>query len=106
MAKLTAEQIFRGMLRGPLTTRATSASNQWAGRTTSVGSGTATVTVSTTSVKSDSIIMYGYESNVASNATQAIKTNSVVDGSYFGFTINPAPVGTNFIVMWKIINTN
>lgn len=106
MARQTAEQVFRGMLRGPLTTKAGSASNQWAGRTASVASGTATVTVSTTSVKSDSLITYGYESNVASNATQVIKVNSIVDSAFFGMTINPAPVGTNFVIMWRIIQTN
>lgn len=104
MPRQTAEQIFRGNLKGPLTTKATSAANQWAGRT-AVTSGVATVTVSTTIVDSDSLIRTSIFSNVASNVAQVVKVHSMTSGAYFGMTITPAPVGTDFAIMWEIVKT-
>lgn len=104
MPRNTAEQIFKGQLRGPLTTKATSSANQWAGRT-SVLSGVATATVSTFLVNSDSLIATQGVSAVASNVAQVIKVTSMSDSNYFGFTITPAPVGTDFQIMWQITRT-
>lgn len=56
-------RFFGMLLREPITTRATSATNQWAGRTT-LNSGSATITVSSAIVKSDSVIMGFLEGNV------------------------------------------
>ncbi len=49
------EIIQRAVMRGPLMTNITSSPNQWSGRTT-IASGSATQTVSTFSVNSDSIL--------------------------------------------------
>lgn len=54
-AHTPTELLYRPLMRGPIMTRASSAANQWAGRTT-VASGSATQVVSTTNVNSDSII--------------------------------------------------
>ena len=54
-ARTPIELLFRPLMRGPIKTKAVSASNQWAGRTT-LGSGSATATVSTTQINSDAIV--------------------------------------------------
>jgi hypothetical protein len=103
MGRPTAEQLFRPFLRAAPITKANSSPTQFAGRT-AVASGTGTATVSTTAVKSDSLIQVSFYSNVASNVAQVIKTCSLVDGSYFGMTVTPAPVGTDFLIVWQIWN--
>lgn len=100
-----AEQVWRGMLRGPLTTKAQSSANQWAGRTT-VASGATTATVSTNAVTSDSIILTAFQSNVASNVAQVIRVSSLAAGAYFGLQVSPAPVGTDFTITWVIFKTS
>lgn len=100
-----AEQIWRGMLRGPFTTKAGSSVNQWAGRT-AVASGIATATVSTTVVNSNSIILTAFQSSVASNVAQAIRVSSLASGAYFGLQVSPAPVGTDFVITWVIFKTS
>lgn len=72
------EQMRRAFLRGPLLTKANSASTQWAGRTT-LQSGSATVVVSSTIVKSDSLIRLGYEGNA--NMGVAAGTATLNSGS-------------------------
>ena len=103
--KQTAEQIYGGMLRGPLTTKAGSAVNQWAGRT-AVLSGVATATVSTTVINSDSIILTAFQSSVASNVAQVVRVSSLASGAYFGLQVSPAPVGTDFTITWVIFKTS
>ncbi len=100
-----AEQVWRGMLRGPLTTQAQSSVNQWAGRT-AVASGIATATVSTRAVNSDSIILTAFQSSVASNVAQVIRVSSLATGSYFGLQVSPAPVGADFTITWIIFQTS
>lgn len=99
-----AEQIFRAGLRGPFTTKALSAVNQWAGRT-AVLSGISTATVSTTAVRSDAIVRVAWTSDVASNVAQVVKVQSLTQGAYFGFTVTPAPVGTDFTILWELVRT-
>jgi len=100
MARPTAEQIFRGMLRGPLTTKANSSPNQWAG-ITALASGDATVTVSTTNVKSNSIILYGVRSG--GNSSQAIDVKSIVDSSYFTLgTANGSSIDQAADIHWVV----
>ena len=84
MGRRTAEQVWRGNLRGPLSTKANSANNQFSGITV-LGSGSATVTVSTTAVKSNSIILMGAQANAAVNSLtgRSIEVKSIVDSSYF-----------------------
>lgn len=100
------EQIYGGLLRGPLSTKTNSDAAQWAGRTT-LSSGSNTVTVSTTVVKSDSVILFGIESNTrqSSGFAQPIEVCSLTDGSYFAFTWadqanKPARDTT---IMWMIL---
>ena len=104
MARATAEQVWRGLFRAadtvPLLTN-----NPFAGRFTATLSGTATYSVSTVVVDSDSIIMYSGQSFVASNVAQVIKTNSINPGVGFGFTVTPAPMGPEFIVNWRVTRT-
>lgn len=56
------EQLFAPILHGPMTTEATSNSNQWAGVST-LASGSATLTISTAVVNSNSVIRLGTEGN-------------------------------------------
>lgn len=72
------------LLRNPLTVRANSSSNQFVGATV-LGSGIATVVVSTTAVKSNSIIFLTTQAltNPASGAGRPIEIKTIVDGSYF-----------------------
>ena len=104
---MTAKQelLFSPVMKGPLTTLAGSASNQFAGRT-SMNSGDTTVTVSTTTVASDDLIKYGWQSAVDSNVAQDIKVNTISPGNHFGFTVTPAPVGIDFNIMWSLEKTS
>ena len=54
------ELVQRALLRGPMVTKITSGPSQWAGRTT-LASGSATVTVSTRTVNSDSLLFTALE---------------------------------------------
>ncbi len=99
------EQFYGPTLRGPLLTQAASKSNQWAGRT-SIDSGDTTVTVSTVSVGSDDLIRIGFQSSVGSNVAQVIKVNTISPGNHFGMTVTPAPVGTDFTIMWRLDKTS
>lgn len=84
----TATQIFRGLLRAPLTTKAGSASNQWAGIST-INSGSATLVISTSIVDSDSLIMFNRlgNANVSSGINKAIEVKTISPGGYF--TLGP-----------------
>ena len=103
-----AELIFKGTLRGPLRTRASSASNQWAGRTT-LNSGSATVTVSTTTIKSDSIIKYGVEANTRqeSGVGAPIEVMSIQEAVSFAFGFaGGETVARDTTIMWWLMNTS
>lgn len=97
---------FLGQVRvtaKPVMFAITSASTQFAGFVT-VASGTATGTVSTTNIKSNSLVMVIPTTDTASNVAQAIVIRSLADANYFGFTVTPAPVGTDFKVGFIIFN--
>ena len=103
-----SELIFKGTLRGPLRTRASSASNQWAGRTT-LNSGDATVAVSCSVVQSDSLIMYGVEANTRqdSGVGAAIEVMSIIDGSGFAFgTSGGDTLARDTTIMWSLMKTS
>lgn len=72
------------LLRNPLTTRANSSPSQFAG-VTQLASNAATVTVSTTAVKSNSMILLTQQAltNQTSGQSTAIEVRTIVDGSYF-----------------------
>ena len=93
------EILHRALTKGPLITRTTSSPDQWAGRTT-LSSGSATVTVSTYSVGSDSLIFaavqaalpaayatQGWASVVASAATATISTTAVYSGQHIDLAL-------------------
>ncbi len=103
-----AEKLSKYFAAGPSYTRIGQA-NAWAGRTT-VASGTATVTVSTTMITSDCIIRQA--SSVASvgvgaNSGGAIVVNSIVDAVSFAFVRATAVAAPwDEIVMWELVRTS
>ena len=86
----TLEQLYGPNLNGPLNTKtisATNITNAWAGRTT-LNSGSITVTVSTTHIQSDAIVLFGTEVNtigLGANSGGAIVINSLSEGVSFDF---------------------
>lgn len=95
------ETLFHPLLNGPILTKTASSVNQWAGRL-SANSGDTTLTVSTQVVNSDSLIFATYQTSVASNATQALRVSTISPGNFFSVALNPAPVGTDFTIMWFV----
>ena len=108
MARNPLEMLRRGFLTGPMVTKAQSASNQFAGRTT-LNSGSATVAVSCSTVKSDSIIQYGIHSDTRqdSGVGSPIEVMSIIDGSGFAFgTSGGETIARDTTVMWSLMNTS
>ena len=99
-----SELIFDGVQRGPLTTRANSSVNQWAGRT-AVASGDSTVTVSSALVQSDSIVFTSIKTSTASQQDVVVTVGCVVDSSYMIFTTNNAIIDSDFTIHWEIKRT-
>ena len=56
------EELFHPLLKGPMMTSVESGPRQFAGRTT-LNSGSATITVSTQAIQSDSLVHLGFEGN-------------------------------------------
>ncbi len=107
---MTAEQLWRSLLRGPLRTKAESAANQWAGRVT-IASGTASAVVSTTSVASDALIFLTPYRNgntaAASGAGRAWEVQTIVHGASFTVaTIDGASAGATTVLNFQIIKVN
>lgn len=77
----------------------------WAGRTT-LSSGSATVTVSTNLVRSNSLILLGVHAGVSSG-TQRIDVRTIVHGSYFtlGWSDGASKVN-DAVIMWAMIRAN
>lgn len=103
------EYLSRAFLRAPLALRATSGmAGQFAGRTT-LASGTATATVSTTNIKSDSLVSLGFQiaTTCGSGIGYNIGISSLVHGVSFAVGYldgqGRAPGGT---VMWEIRRTS
>jgi|SRR3989304_3104065 len=108
MGRMTAEQVWRGNLQGPLSVKTNSAANQFSGITT-LGSGGATVTVSTTAVKSNSLILHSVRgtSNVNSATGKTIEVKSIVDGSYFSFgTADGVAMARDTSIHWMLFRTD
>ncbi len=108
MAGNPLELLRRVLFTGIQTTRAQSASNQFAGRTT-LNSGDTTVTVSSSVVTSDSIILHGMEANTSQSSGFAapIDVMSIVDGSHFTFgQADGVAVVRETNIMWQILHTN
>ena len=104
-----SELLFKPTLRGPMRTRtAPTEPNAWAGRTT-LNSGSATSTVSTTLIQSDSIIQYGIEANTRqdSGVGAAIEVMSIIDGSGFAFgTSGGETLARDTTIMWSLMRTS
>ncbi len=107
MSRPSLEQLFGAIFRGAPTTKASSAAGQWAGRTT-VPSGSATATVSTTVVNSDSIILLGQvgNANVASGtAIRPFEVKTISPGGYFTLGTQDGQIvagGRDTIVPWIV----
>ena len=79
------EQLYGPVLRGDMTTKASSATVQWAGKA-SIASGDATIVVSITNVCSDSLIFISEQlvTDAASGVNlRSLCVKSITDGSYF-----------------------
>ena len=104
-----AEFLFKPTLRGPMRTRtAPTEANPWAGRTT-LNPGSATVTVSTSVVKSDSIIQALVEANTrqSSGVATPIEVMSIQEGVSFAFgTAGGETLARDTTIMWDITNTS
>ena len=105
-----AETLYKPTLRGPLRTRtAPTETNPWAGRTT-LASGSATVTVSTAIVQSDSIIQFATEVGtvgVGANSGANVVVNSIVDAISFAFArATGIAVDWDETVMWQLLRTS
>ena len=104
-----SELLFKPTLRGPMRTRTNSQeASFWAGRTT-LNSGSATVTVSTTTIKSDSIIQYGVEANTRqdSGVGAPIEVMSIEEAVSFAFGFaGGETVARDTTIMWWLMNTS
>jgi hypothetical protein len=102
----TLEQLYKPNLRGPLRTTIGQA-DAWAGRTT-VASGSASQTVSSTNINSDSIVRYGVQvGSAAINSGGAMVVNSIVSGVSFAFANQGGvAIAWDNIVMWEIVKTS
>lgn len=107
------EAVFRAVFRGPMWFSGLAANSgsgkQWAGYT-ALNSGTASVTISTAVVNSDSMININFKAAgtlAASGFPTALVANSIVSGVSFAIAqadgAGRAPSGT---VMWDIRRTS
>lgn len=100
------EVLHGGLLKGPLLTQ-TGGTNAWSG-VTAMGSAATSVTVSTTVVKSDSIIIPALQSltNTSSGFGPNIEVRTIVDGGYFilGYSDGKA-IARNVNIHWMLMNT-
>lgn len=101
------EVLWRPLFKGPATVDARSTADRYAGRTV-LSSGSATVTVSTTAVTSDSLIMAFMEgnANVASGTNRVTEVKTIADGAYFVLgTQDGQPIPRDTTIMWAIWRT-
>jgi|SRR3972149_3933087 len=106
MGKL--EQLFGPVFRGPAMTIANSSAKQWAGRT-AIASGATSQVVSTTAIKSNSILSFGVQATTvtASGIGKFIEVVSLSSGNWFTFgTSDGAALPQSVVVMWQIYKTD
>jgi hypothetical protein len=99
--------LYRQLLRSPLYLPIQSATNQFAGRTV-LGSGQATVTVSTTVVDSDSLILLSAEAatNQASGFARAVEVKSISPGNFFAVGwADGVAAARNTTIAWVVFKT-
>jgi hypothetical protein len=96
------------LLRTPMTTRAASGPGQFSGNT-AVASNATTVTISTTAVRSDSLIFLTAQAltNQASGSSTTLEVRTIVDGSYFivGNAGGEAIAARTSNIFWMIVQT-
>ena len=104
-----SELLYKGTLKGPLRTQTTGADAPWAGLTT-LDSGSATVTVSTASVQSDSIVQFSTKVGtvgVGANSGANVVVASVVDAVSFAFArATGVAVPWDETMMWTLTRTS
>lgn len=104
----TVEQLFKALLRGPLSTRTNQETRPWAGLTV-IDSGSTFVVVSTTNITSGSIVQYGISVgsvDVSAASGGAIVVNSIVDDTSFVFARQfDVANAWDDTIMWNIIST-
>lgn len=109
MGKATGKQLFRAEIRGPIVTKAVSAVNQWAGLTV-LASGSATVTVSTTVVNSDSIIQLTPVGNANLSSGAGIRhteVKTISSGGYFTIGTNDGiGIARDTTIGWVVWKTS
>jgi hypothetical protein len=100
------EQLRRLSLLAPSTARAQSASNQFAGIAL-LANATATLTVSTTTVKSDSIIRYGVRATPAPGSTGLnVIVSTISPKNFFTFaTADGMNAPRDLNLMWEIVQS-
>ena len=102
------EQLFGPIFRGMAATKANSSTVQFAGITT-LNSGSTTVTVSTTLVKSDSLFFLGTQAPAAvgSATGKPIEVKTVIDSSYFVLgTADGVAMGRDTNISWMLYRQN
>ncbi len=102
------ELMRRVGLLGASTVRAQSAANQFAGITT-LANATATITVSTTTVKSDSIIRYGVRAAVGASgaAGGVVHVSTISPGNFFTLAVQDGQNASRDLnIMWEIVRTS
>jgi hypothetical protein len=106
MTRAAPEDQAKGYYRRPGFTRAASASNQFAGRTT-LQSGSATVVVSTTSVDSDDIILLGPMASTGITSGKAIEVKSINPSNAFVLgTVDATAAPGDRVIGWMIWRTS
>lgn len=103
------EQLLGATLRAPLSAETSSAFNQFCGRTT-LNSGDATVTVSTATVKADSVIQFAVQAHVdqaSGSITRGIEVKTINPGNHFilGTADGIADI-RDVTIMWNIIQSS
>ena len=90
--------------RGPSFIDINSAATQFAGRTT-LNSGSTTVVVSTTNVRSDSLVFLSMlgNANVASGQNRVTEVKTISDSGYFTIgTQDGVAIARNTVIMWEV----
>lgn len=97
-----------GVMRSPGIVKTGTTAHEWAGRTV-LNSGSATVTVSTTIIQSNSIILFNTLASTrqSSGQSRAIEVSSPVPGVSFAFsTADGVAIPRDTLIMWTMIRTS
>lgn len=101
------ETLRRPHMRGTPVVRTSSGANQIAGITT-LASGSASVTVSTTAVKSDSLVLFGIvgNTNQSSGVAKPVEVRSLTDSNWFAFAYaDGTTVARDVTIRWLLVDT-